>query len=142
MSPAQAAVAARSAQTWTAPRPVPAVAPPRPRLRVVRAPAHARTRVPFVVLCMAVLAASLLGALLLNTTMATGEYERLALQSRLSTSAQSQQKVEGQLELARSPERLAAAARALGMVPAAPGGYVRLTDSMVLGSPQPAPAGG
>lgn len=40
-----------------APRPAPAA---RPRLRVVRAPQQARTRVPFVFLCMAILGAALL----------------------------------------------------------------------------------
>ena len=148
MSAAQASAvrAPRGASPAAAPRSrpgvLPPVTPPRPRLRVVKAPAHARTRVPFVALCMAVLAAGLLGALLLNTSMAKGEYDRLELQARLSESAQTQQEIDGQLERATSPEALAAAARALGMVPAATGGYVRLTDGIVLGEPQPAAAGG
>ncbi|NTW40947.1 MAG: hypothetical protein HGA44_13880, partial [Cellulomonadaceae bacterium] len=52
--------AVRLPSTFTpAEQPRPSTAPPRPRLRVVRAPAQARTRVPFVVLCMSVLGASL-----------------------------------------------------------------------------------
>ncbi|WP_024288716.1 hypothetical protein [Cellulomonas sp. KRMCY2] len=120
-------------------RPAPAA---RPRLQVVRAPAHARTRVPFVLLCMSVLAASLLGALLLNTSMAQGEYERFALQTRLAQSAQSQQRISAQLDLAGSPAQLAAAARALGMEPSAGAGYLRLSDGAVLGNPVPAGAAG
>ena len=108
----------------------------------MRAPAHGRTRVPFVLLCMSILAASLLGALLLNTSMAQGEYERFALQTRLAQSAQSQQRISAQLDLAGSPSQLAAAARALGMEPSAGAGYLRLSDGAVLGNPVPAGAGG
>lgn len=135
--PSRSAASDSSAAPRYAPRPSPA-----PRLRVVRAPAQARTRVPFVLLCMAVLAASLLGALLLNTSMAQGEYERFALQSRLAQAAQSQQRIAGELEHAASPEQLAAAAGALGMVPTDGGGYLRLSDGAVLGNPVPAGSGG
>jgi hypothetical protein len=111
---------------------------------VVRAPAHASTRLPFVLLCMAVLASALLGALLLNTSMAQGEYERQNLQSRLSTSTQNLQAIEAQLQRSTSPDELAASARALGMVlvPASQGGYLRLSDGAVLGNPTPAGTAG
>ncbi len=113
-----------------------------PDLRVVRAPQHARTRASFVAMCMALLVGSLLGALVLNTSMAQGEYERFALQSRLVQATQGSQHLAGELERAASPARLAEAARALGMVPAAGTGYVRLSDGVVLGKPVPAGAGG
>ena len=125
--------------------PRPSASQPAPaRLRVVRAPSQLRTRVPFVLLCMSVLAASLLGALVLNTSMAQGEYERQGLQVRLSESTQAVQSINGQLESASSPEHLAASARALGMVlvPASQGGYLRLADGAVLGNPTPAGVGG
>ena len=50
-----------AARVGAVPRPArPSVAPQQaPRLRLVRAPAQARTRVPFVVACMAILAAAL-----------------------------------------------------------------------------------
>ena len=135
--------AAHATAVRAAPRraPAPAVAP-RPRLLVVLAPAHARTRVPFVVLCMAVLVASLLGALVLNTSMAQVEYERFALHTRLAQSAQAQQDMRSQLEQAAAPAQLAAAASALGMVPTTTGGYLRLADGAVLGNPAPAGAAG
>ena len=113
---------------------------PRPRLRVVGTPAQRRTRVPFVALCMSVLASSLLGALLLHTSMAQGEYERLGLQSRLAEASASQEEIRALLERAQSPTQLAAAATALGMVPTTTGGYLRLADGAVLGSPAPAGA--
>lgn len=85
-----------------------------------------------------------LAALVLNTAMAQGEYERQGLQGRLSDSTQSLQAIDAQLERATSPEALAAAARALGMVPvpASQGGYLRLSDGAVLGNPTPAGSGG
>lgn len=121
------------------PAPAPAPAPERPgRLHVVRPPARSRTRAPFVVTCMAVLVASLVGTLLLNTAMAQGEYERAALQSRLARSAQVQEALVVELEHKSSPEHIEQAARALGMVPSAGSGYLRLSDGVVLGDPVPA----
>ncbi len=136
------AVHSSAVRARTAPRPV--VTPevePRPRLKVVRAPVHARTRAPFVILCMAILASALLGALVLNTSMAQGEYERYALQTRLAQSAQAQQQMRSQLEAASAPAQLAASATALGMVPTASGAYLRLADGAVLGNPVPAGTG-
>ena len=72
---------------------------------------------PFVALCMAVLGASLLGVLLLNTSMAQGEYERYGLATRLAQSAQQQQELVTELDQAAAPARLAQRAKALGMVP-------------------------
>lgn len=115
-------------------------APAEPWLRVVATPAQARTRVPFVLLCMAVLAAALLGALLLNTSMAQGEYERQELQARLVEATQGEEQVLADLAHAESSDQLASAARALGMVPTTTGGYLRLADGVVLGSPAPAVA--
>ena len=126
----------------TAPRRAPSHTPaPRPRLRVVGAPAQARTRAPFVVTCIAALASALLGALLLNTSMAQMEYQRYDLATRLSQSAQAQQEMRGRLEQMSSPDALAGAARALGMVPTTSGGYLRLSDGVVLGNPVPAGQG-
>lgn len=136
--------AARTASPAAAPGVVPRrrPAPPRPALRVVRAPAHGRTRMPFVVLCMAVLAVSLLGVLLLHTAMAQGEYQRVALQRRLVDSVQGQQQIATELRSAESSARLAEAAAALGMVPTSHGAYLRLADGVVLGDPVPAGAQG
>lgn len=135
------ASAAPSGAPRSAPRRAPSAPAVRPRLRVVRAPAQARTRVPFVVTCIAALASALLGALLLNTSMAQMEYQRYELATRLSQSAQAQQEMRGDLERVSSPEALAGAARALGMVPNDAGGYLRLSDGAVLGNPVPAGQG-
>ncbi|WNB84858.1 hypothetical protein [Cellulomonas sp. ATA003] len=131
-----------------APRTVPA--PPGPsrsrtpasRLRVVRAPEHHRTRVPFVVLCIAILAGALLGALVLNTTMASAAYEKHEMEIELAQLARTEQSLQTQLEAQASPPQLAASARALGLVQAPPSAYLRLADGAVLGTPTPAGVGG
>ena len=92
-------------------------------------------------LCRGVLASSLLATLVLNTSMAQGEYERFDLQTRLAQSAQAQQELDEQLARATSPEDLAAAAAELGMVQSQDAGYLRLADGTVLGDPRPAEAG-
>ena len=126
--------------TSTVPRP----ARPRlqaPRLLLVRAPAQTRTRVPFVVACMAILATALLSALLLNTTMARGAYQKHDLDLELARLASSQQDLAAQLDRRGSPAELAASARALGMVQEHSTGWLRLSDGTVRGG-QAVGAGG
>ncbi len=130
-----------------APTPRPAPAPagpargrPAPRLRVVRAPEHPRTRVPFVLLCIAILAGSLLGALVLNTTMASAAYDKHEMEIELAELARTEQALRTSLDAQASPPQLAASARALGMVQAPPSAYLRLADGAVLGTPTPAGA--
>jgi hypothetical protein len=130
-----AATAYRAPAAPTTPAPAPR---PRrddaPRLRVVRAPQHARTRVPFVVACMAVLGAALLSALLLNTQMASAAYEKFDLSNELGRLEQDQKDLMAELDAKASPDQLAEAAKALGLVPAANVGWVRLSDGTVLGT--------
>jgi hypothetical protein len=113
-----------------------------PRLRVVRAPEHARTRVPFVLLCITIFVGSLLGALVLNTTMAGAAYEKHAMQIELARLARTEQALRTSLDEEASPPQLAASARALGLVQAPPSAYLRLSDGAVLGTPTPAGAAG
>jgi hypothetical protein len=90
---------------------------------------------------MALLAGSLLGALVLNTSMAQGEYQRIDLQGRLAASVEEQQRIATEIQQAESSGQLAVAAQALGMVPTSHGAYLRLADGAVLGDPVPAGAG-
>ncbi|AEE45741.1 hypothetical protein [Cellulomonas fimi] len=136
---AQATARVSTARAYPAPARQPAAAP---RLRLVRAPQTARTRVPFVLACMAVLAAALLSALLLNTQMASGAYEKYGLSNELGRLDQDAKDLQAQLDQKASPAQVAAAARALGMVPADGTGWVRVSDGTVQGSPAPAAAGG
>lgn len=140
--PAARTVPAPAFRPASRPAASPRTTPPAPRLRVVRAPQTARTRVPFVVLCMAILAGALLCALLLNTTMARGAYEAHDLKQELARLAQQELDLSAELDARAAPEALAASARSLGMVPAASPAWLRLSDGAVLGSPTPAGAGG
>lgn len=86
------------------------------RLDVVRAPLQSASGVPFYVLCASILAAALLAALLLNTTMARGSYEMARLQKEVGQVAQDVQ--ERQAELRAAEASLDERARQMGMVPA------------------------
>lgn len=123
-------------QAVRAPRRGPASAPTpaaRPRLRVVRPPAQTRTHVPFVVICMAVLALALGAALLLNTRLAAGSYEEHELDVQLAQLARTEQSLSAELDENRSPARLAARAGELGMQPAGSTAWLRLSDGTVQG---------
>jgi hypothetical protein len=111
------------------------------RLRIVRAPAHPRARVPFVVLCVCVLAGALLGALLLNTSMAHTSFVIQERQVQLARLSERQQDLAQQVERAASPQVLAERARAAGMVPAPAPAFVLLSDGTIIGEPTPAGAG-
>ncbi|AEG44052.1 hypothetical protein [Isoptericola variabilis] len=86
------------------------------RLDVVRAPLQSASGVPFYVLCASILAAALLAALLLNTTMARGSYEMARLQKEVGQVAQDVQ--ERQAELRAAQASLPQRAQQMGMVPA------------------------
>jgi hypothetical protein len=113
----------------------PAAAPARPRLRLVRPPAQARTHVPFVVTCMAILAAALLAALLLNTQLAAGSYATRNLDVELAELARSKQALSAEIDANKAPARLAEAAIAQGMQPAESMAWLRLADGTVQGGP-------
>lgn len=90
----------------------------RPSLRVVPAPAPARSVVPYLLLCAVILLGSLVGALLLNTQMTVAAHEIHELQGTLSRERETESSLRQQAELAGSPSRLEERAEDLGMVPA------------------------
>jgi len=115
---------------------------PRPRLRVVRAPATGRSRVPFVALCVAIVAGALVTALLLNIQMARDSFERNTLNAQVSQTAQGVQDLTSKLDAASAPGALARTARSLGMVPSTGQGFLRLSDGKVIATPEAAGAKG
>ena len=131
-APRPAPATARAARP--AARPTRAPAAP-PRLRLVRAPVHTRTRVPFVSLCMGILGIALLASLLLNTTMAQASYRQHELTIELTGLTRSIQESQTALEFAASPKQLARAAKKLGMVPAPDIAFLSLEKGKVLGNP-------
>ncbi|MBO0607483.1 hypothetical protein [Myceligenerans salitolerans] len=86
------------------------------RFDAVRAPLHARSKVPFLVLCATILLGALVTALVLNTTLARGSYEMARLQSDVGRTAQDVQGL--QEDIAQAEANLADTARSYGMVPA------------------------
>ncbi|WP_369372012.1 hypothetical protein AB1046_01485 [Promicromonospora sp. Populi] len=86
------------------------------RLDAVRAPLHAKSRVPFFVLCATLMIVSLVAVLVLNTTLARGSYEMSRLQGEVAQTAQDVQGLREDLSAAETG--LDDKARGLGMVPA------------------------
>ncbi|WP_426566622.1 hypothetical protein ACPPVT_08820 [Angustibacter sp. McL0619] len=117
---------------------------PRPNLRVVHAPAVDRGRTAFVVGCMLLLVGGLLGLLMINTALGQGSFTLHDLQQRSDELGDRQQALRQDIDSQAAPERLAARAKALGMVPSQGAAFIRLPDGRILGvaqraTPPPAP---
>lgn len=108
----------------------------RPRLHLVRSPEPARSVVPFLVLCMVVLAGSLVAALLLNTSMAVSSYRVHAKQVELAELRETQLELQSQLDALGSPGVLRERAGQLGMVPPEATVYVSVGSGTIFGGPQ------
>lgn len=116
--------------------------PAGPRLRAVPPRAAQPARAPFVVLVAGLLAAGLVGLLLLNTMLAQDAFVLHDLQRQTSELTDRQQALEQQVAIAASPQHLSAEARALGMVRSTNPVFLRvpLTGArrpQVLGVPKP-----
>jgi hypothetical protein len=131
--------AARRPVTGRAPARQPA-RPPRPTLRVVQAPAADRGRTTVVVLALLLLGVGLLTLLLINTALAQGSFRLHDLQATSDRLADQEQALHESIDAAAAPQRLAARARALGMVPSQSAAFIRLSDGAVLGVAEPAKA--
>lgn len=110
-----------------------AARPPRPTLRVVRPPAAERGRTVFVVSCLLLLVAGLLSLLLINTALAQGSFTIHDLQARSDELGDREQALRQDIDVQAAPARLAARARALGMVPSQSPAFLRLSDGRLLG---------
>ena len=109
------------------------VVPPRRSLGRTQA-----ARTPFAVLVIAVLAAGVVGLLMFNTNMQQASFKATALQDRVNVLTAKEQSLALELDQLRDPQRLAVAAKALGMVAPSQPAFVRLSDGRVLGRPTPA----
>ncbi len=110
----------------------------RPRIELVSAPVQPKSRIPFVLLCMALVAGALIGALILNTTMARGAYQVTELESQLAQLAQTEQALLAEFDALASPRALADQAKELGMVQDSTPAFIRLQDGKIIGDPTPA----
>jgi len=95
-------------------------------------------RAPFAVLVLAVLGAGVVGLLMFNTHMQQASFYATRLQARADDLTARQQKLDLELEQLRAPQRLAEAAKALGMVAPGVPAFVKLSDGTVVGTPTPA----
>ncbi len=113
----------------------------RARLTVVPPRALGRTqaaRTPFAVLVIALLAAGVVGLLMFNTHMQQTSFTATALQREATALTAQKQSLVLELDQLRDPQRVALAARDLGMVAPSQPAFVRLSDGRVLGRPVPA----
>jgi hypothetical protein len=110
----------------------------RARLTVVPQRALGRTqaaRTPFAMLVIAMLVAGVVGLLMFNTNMQQASFHATALQNEAAALSAQQQSLSMQLDQLRDPQRLAVAAKKLGMVAPAQPAFIRLSDGRVLGTP-------
>ena len=115
-----------------------------PRLALVPAarpaPRGPLRRSPFVAVVVSLLAAGLLGLLMLNTALAQDAFELHTLKQESRALEDREEVLRREVEALQAPSELAARATELGMVPAGPPAFLRLSDGAVLGSTTPAEA--
>jgi len=109
------------------------------RLRVVSAPAYARSRAGLVVASLALLAIGLVGLLMINLSLEQGAFASRSQQAEIEQLMERRQGLQTELAALKAPQALARHATALGMVPAPNVAFVR-PDGQVLGVPSPAVA--
>lgn len=105
---------------------------PRATVSAMAAPDYSRSLVPFVAMCVAIVVGSLVAVLLLNTNMTQRAYETRDLRTELSQFQDQRSELLATLEQDASPQALAQAAQALGMVPAPRVGFVTIQSGAVL----------
>jgi hypothetical protein len=112
-----------------------------PKLRVVYGAPFRPPRMPFVIFVVALLAAGLVGLLLLNTELQRGTFQVTALNQQADQLRDQQEQLEREVRTLESPQNLADRALRMGMVPNQNPVFLRLSDGRVLGVPEEAKAG-
>jgi len=107
----------------------------RPRLAIVPAYRHRRSRTPFVVLLVALLSVGLITLLLLNTALSQDSFRVSDLRQRSAQLTDNEQALERQVADLEAPQRLAKTARELGMKPGGNPLFLRTPDGRVIGDP-------
>ena len=121
--------------------PVPVAKKEQPRLRVVYGAPFRPPRMPFVIFVVSLLAAGLVGLLLLNTQLQSGTFDITKLNSQANDLRDQQQQLEKQVRALESPQNLSDRALRMGMVPNPNPVFLRLSDGRVLGVPAEGKAG-
>lgn len=107
--------------------------PQRARLRVVDAAPRTQSHTGYVVLCIALVVAGLLGGLLLNTARQESSFTLSDLRAEQTQLHDTRVTLAAELSAKRSPEALAIEAERLGLVPSPSTAVLRLSDKSVLG---------
>lgn len=107
----------------------------RARLTVVPRRRKAAGRAPFLALVTMVLLGGVVGLLLFNTSMQQASFATTGLEQQATRLAARQQSLEMELDRLRNPQRIAAAAKRLGMVQACSPAFLRLGTGEVSGVP-------
>ncbi|HEY3561924.1 MAG TPA: hypothetical protein VGL05_30870 [Kribbella sp.] len=115
--------------------------PNQPRLRVVYGAPFRPPRMPFVIFVVSLLAAGLVGLLLLNTELQSGTFGITKLSSQADQLRDQQEALEKQVRTLESPQNLSDRALRMGMVPNPNPVFLRLSDGRVLGVPAEGRAG-
>jgi hypothetical protein len=121
--------------------PAQAVKKAEPKLRVVYGAPFRPPRMPFVIFVVALLAAGLVGLLLLNTELQRGTFQVTSLNNQADQLRDQQESLEKQVRTLESPQNLADRAVRMGMVPNPNPVFLRLSDGKVLGVPAEGKAG-
>ncbi|TDD61105.1 hypothetical protein E1263_08935 [Kribbella antibiotica] len=122
----------------------PAVTPTKrsePKLRVVYGAPFRPPRMPFVIFVVSLLAAGLIGLLLLNTELQRGTFGITKLNDQAGQLRDQQEQLEKEVRALESPQNLADRALNMGMVPNPNPVFLRLGDGQVLGVPKEGKAG-
>jgi len=106
-----------------------------PKLRVVYGAPFRPPRMPFVIFVVALLAAGLVGLLLLNTELQRGTFQVTSLNTQADQLRDQQEQLERQVRTLESPQNLADRAVRMGMVPNPNPVFLQLSDGRVLGVP-------
>jgi cell division protein FtsB len=114
---------------------------PEPKLRIVYGAPFRPPRMPFVLFVVGLLAAGLVGLLLLNTELQRGTFQVTALNHQADQLRDQQEQLERQARALESPQNLADRALRMGMVPNPNPVFLRLSDGKVLGVPAEGRAG-
>ena len=112
-----------------------------PKLRVVYGAPFRPPRMPFVIFVVSLLAAGLVGLLLLNTELQGGTFHVTELNKQADQLRDQQEQLEKQVRTLESPQNLADRALRMGMVPNPNPVFLRLSDGRVLGVPAEGKAG-
>jgi len=107
-----------------------------PRLRVVSAPRHTRSRAGLVAASVALLALGLVGLLLLDVSLERGTYELRDQNVHAEQLREQEQRLQQDIQDRTAPQNLAAEARKLGLVDAAGAPVFVLPNGRTVGVPR------